>query len=595
MSKSLTRILKGLWVHISYQRRKQALLLLFLAILTSFAEIISLGAVLPFIGVLTQPDKVLAYPFVAEIARLFGIENGNDLVLPLTLTFALAAVLAGCMRLLLLWGTLNLGSMTGADLSIKVYKRTLYQPYMIHIQRSSSEVISGITQKVGMTTAALIALVTVITSLLLFVSILFTLIAVDPLVAILSFTSFGAAYGVVAWITRKKLVANSLITADEQTHVVKALQEGLGAIRDVLLDGTQNVYVDIYGKAVIRLRRAGAENSFINQAPRFAMETLGLVLISIFVLFLSDRSGGISGALPILAVIAFGAQRLLPLMQMLYGNWALLMGSKAVLIDVLDLLEQEMPGYTDVKSLQDVKSPPALSLKKSICFEDVSFSYGNDSNLVLNAVNFNVNKGSRVGIIGATGSGKSTMLDLLMGLLQPTQGSIKIDGTSINSSQERASWQHSVAHVPQSIFLSDATVAENIAFGIPVDKIDHNRVRDSAKRAQIAYFIESKPDGYDSFVGERGVRLSGGQRQRIGIARALYKNASVLVFDEATSALDDQTEQAVMRTIDELSADLTLFIIAHRLTTLRNCTQIIELESGIVSRMGSYQDLINIS
>ena len=187
------------------------------------------------------------------------------------------------------------------------------------------------------------------------------------------------------------------------------------------------------------------------------------------------------------------------------------------------------------------------------------------------------------------------MLDLLMGLLQPTQGSIKIDGTSINSSQERASWQHSVAHVPQSIFLSDATVAENIAFGIPVDKIDHNRVRDSAKRAQIAYFIESKPDGYDSFVGERGVRLSGGQRQRIGIARALYKNASVLVFDEATSALDDQTEQAVMRTIDELSADLTLFIIAHRLTTLRNCTQIIELESGIVSRMGSYQDLINIS
>ena len=581
-------VLKSLWDHISYKRRRQAALLLILAIFTSFAEIISLGAVLPFIGVLTQPDKVLAYPFVADIAHFFGIQNGNELVLPLTLAFALAAVLAGFMRLFLLWGTLNLGNVTGADLSIKVYKRTLYQPYMIHIQRSSSEVISGITQKVSMTTAALIALVTVITSLLLFASILFTLISVDPVVALLSFASFGAAYGIIAWITRKKLLANSFITANEQTNVVKALQEGLGAIRDVLLDGTQNVYVDIYGKAVIRLRRAGAENAFINQAPRFAMETLGLVLISLFVLFLSDRSGGISGALPILAMIAFGAQRLLPLMQMLYGNWALLMGSKAVLIDVLDLLEQEMPSYADVEPSS------ALSLKKSICFEDVSFSYDGDSNLVLNDVNFNVNKGSCIGIIGATGSGKSTALDLLMGLLHPTKGSIKIDGASINSYEERVSWQHSVAHVPQSIFLSDATVAENIAFGVSADKIDLNRVRDSAKRAQIADFIEGRPEGYDSLVGERGVRLSGGQRQRIGIARALYKNASVLVFDEATSALDDQTEQAVMRTIDELSGDLTLFIIAHRLTTLRNCTQIIELKSGIVSRMGSYQDLIDI-
>ncbi|MDA1239153.1 MAG: ATP-binding cassette domain-containing protein, partial [Proteobacteria bacterium] len=233
-------------------------------------------------------------------------------------------------------------------------------------------------------------------------------------------------------------------------------------------------------------------------------------------------------------------------------------------------------------------------LKKSICFEDVSFSYGGGSNLVLNGLNFNVKKGSCVGIIGTTGCGKSTALDILMGLLKPTKGFIKVDGTSIISTQERASWQRSVAHVPQSIFLSDATIAENIAFGIPSDKINHNRVRDSAKRAQIADFIESGSDGYDAFVGERGVRLSGGQRQRIGIARALYKNASVLVFDEATSALDDQTEQAVMSTIDDLSGDLTLFIIAHRLTTLRNCTQIIELKSGVVSRMGSYQDLIDI-
>ena len=587
MSKSITGILKSLWAHISIKRRRQAGWILALAIVASFAEIISLGAVLPFIGVITQPDKVLAYPFVGEIAHFFGIENGNELVLPLTLAFALAAVTAGTMRLLLLWGTLNLGSVTGADLSIEVYKRTLYQPYLVHIQRSSSEVISGITQKVEATTSALISLVTVITSLFLFVSILTTLIVADPIIAFLSAISFGSAYGIIAWVTRKKLSANSLITADGQSRVVKALQEGLGAIRDVLLDGTQNVYVDVYGKAVIKLRRASAENSFINQAPRFAMEALGLVLISLFVIFINDRSGSIAGALPILAMIAFGAQRLLPLLQTLYGNWALVAGSRAALNDVLNLLEQEMPSYANLESLG------ALRLEKSICFEDVSFSYGDDSNLVLNRLNFNVKKGSCVGIIGPTGSGKSTALDLLMGLLKPTRGLMKIDDVSIISNQERASWQRSVAHVPQSIFLSDASVAENIAFGIPADKIDYKRVRDSAKRAQIADFIESRLDGYNAFVGERGVRLSGGQRQRIGIARALYKNASVLVFDEATSALDDQTEQAVMRTIGDLSGELTLFIIAHRLTTLRDCTQIIELKSGVISRMGSFQDLID--
>ena len=588
MTESMLGILKNLWSHISHQRRRQFGLLVVLAILSSFAEIISLGAVLPFIGVLTQPDKILAYPFVAEIAQFLGVNNGSELVVPLSLGFALAALVAGFMRLLLVWGTLNLGNTTGADLSIEVYRRTLFQPYMVHIQRSSSEVISGITQKVGTATSVLISLVTVITSSLLFLSILVTLMLVDPIVAFVSAVIFGAAYGLIAWITRKKLVANSQVMADEQSRVVKALQEGLGAIRDVLLDGTQNVYVDFYGKAVVRLRRASAENAFINQAPRFAMETLGLVLIALFVIVLSDRSEGIAGAIPILATIAFGAQRLLPLMQMLYGNWALVVGSKAGLIDVLNLLEQDMPDFTSEKHVS------ALSLKKSICFKNVSFSYSTNPALVLKSLDFKVSKGSRVGIIGSTGSGKSTALDLLMGLLDPTEGVLEIDGKPINSSKQRASWQRSVAHVPQAIFLSDASIAENIAFGIPADKIDFNKIRDSAKKAQIADFIESRPEGYNAFVGERGVRLSGGQRQRIGIARALYKNVSVLVFDEATSALDDKTEQAVMSTIEGLSRDLTLFIIAHRLTTLKNCTQIIELKSGFVNRLGSYQDLIDV-
>ncbi len=588
MRESITEILSSFWSHISGQRRRQALLLMLLAVATSFAEVISLGAVVPFIGVLTQPDKVMAYPFVAEIAQLLNIESDREFILLLSFAFALAAIVAGVLRTLLLWGTLHLGNKTGADLSIEVYERTLYQPYMVHIKRSSSEVISGITQKIGTATAVLISLVTVITSLLLFLSILITLLLIDPEIAIFSAFSFGSAYAGVAWITRKKLFSNSLITASEQSKVVQALQEGLGAIRDILIDGTQSIYINNYGESVIRLRKASAQNVFINQAPRFAMETLGLVLISFFVIVLSGRSGGITDALPILAMIAFGAQRLLPLMQILYANWSLMSGSKAVLIDVLTLLEQDVPKYTSKEGCLD------LIFKESICFENVCFSYGVNSKPVLNGLSFSIEKGSSVGIIGSTGSGKSTALDLLMGLLVPTSGVVKIDGEAIISTDERVSWRRSVAHVPQSIFLSDATVAENIAFGVPKHAVDMNRVRDAARRAQIAHFIETETDGYSTFVGERGVRLSGGQRQRIGIARALYKNASVLVFDEATSALDDATEQAVMSTIDSLKGDLTLFLIAHRLTTLKNCNQIIEIKSGAVNRVGSYQDLIDI-
>ena len=252
--------------------------------------------------------------------------------------------------------------------------------------------------------------------------------------ALISAAVFGFAYGLIAMSARKKLLGNSQIMAYEQNRVVRALQEGLGAIRDVLLDGTQNVYVDIYGKAVIRLRRANAENSFISQAPRYALETLALLLISGFVIIISGRPDGLSNALPILALLALGAQRLLPIMQQLYGNWSVVKGSEAALIDVLDLLEQDRPDYTRTGSVQ------SLCLNESICLENLSFSYAKDQQLVLNGIEFNIPKGSRVGVIGGTGGGKSTMMDLLMGLLEPTEGVLKIDGKAITSDKERASW-----------------------------------------------------------------------------------------------------------------------------------------------------------
>jgi ATP-binding cassette subfamily B protein len=407
------------------------------------------------------------------------------------------------------------------------------------------------------------------------------------MVAVIAAGGFGSAYAAIALLTRRRLLQNSKCIAKEQTQVVKSLQEGLGAIRDVLLDGTQKIYCDVYGKAILQLQRANGENSFINQAPRYAMEALGMALVALFVLGLSSRSGGVAAALPVLAMLALGAQRLLPLMQQLYGNWSVVMGSRATLADVLALLDQALPPNADKPE------PEPLAFKDSIRIENLCFRYGSDGPWVLNGINLKISKGARIGFVGSTGSGKSTALDLVMGLLEPTHGQILVDGQPVSREHRRA-WQRTVAHVPQSIFLADASIAENIAFGIPQKQIDLDRVRRAAERARIAEFIESSSQGYGAMVGERGVRLSGGQRQRIGIARALYKQASVLVFDEATSALDTATEQSVMDAIEGLSEDLTIFIIAHRITTLSSCNLIVKLDSGKVTEQCSYADICNI-
>ena len=583
----LIALLAQLFRHISGRRRRQFVLLFGLTVVTSFAEVISLGAVLPFIGILTQPDHVFAHPSMAGLVKAVGFTSGAELVLPLTIGFAIAALVAGWLRLQLLWVSIRLGNATGADLSIEVYRRTLYQPYSVHVSRSSREIISGITQKVSTATSVLISVVAVVTSTILFAAILGSLLAIDPMVAVIAAGGFGSAYAAIALLTRRRLLQNSKCIAKEQTQVVKSLQEGLGAIRDVLLDGTQKIYCDVYGKAILQLQRANGENSFINQAPRYAMEALGMALVALFVLGLSSRSGGVAAALPVLAMLALGAQRLLPLMQQLYGNWSVVMGSRATLADVLALLDQALPPNADKPE------PEPLAFKDSIRIENLCFRYGSDGPWVLNGINLKISKGARIGFVGSTGSGKSTALDLVMGLLEPTHGQILVDGQPVSREHRRA-WQRTVAHVPQSIFLADASIAENIAFGIPQKQIDLDRVRRAAERARIAEFIESSSQGYGAMVGERGVRLSGGQRQRIGIARALYKQASVLVFDEATSALDTATEQSVMDAIEGLSEDLTIFIIAHRITTLSSCNLIVKLDSGKVTEQCSYADICNI-
>lgn len=567
------------------QRRKiQFVLLILLTLISSFAEIISLGAVIPFIGILTQPETVFSDPRLSWMIQTLEIASPVDMIFPLTIAFASAAFAAGVIRLILLWSSLKLGNFTGAELGTEIFKRTLFQPYDIHIARNSSEIISAITQKVATVTAVLISLVSVLTSSILGIAILLTIIVIEPLVAFVALVSFGAGYGLIAAITRQRLIKNGEEIAREQSNVVKSLQEGLGAIRDVLLDRTQAAYTSIYENSILKLQKAATENSFFNQAPRFAMESLGIILIALFALMLSNRPGGVGGALPVLGMLALGAQRLLPLMQQIYGNWSVLNGSKAALVDVLDLLEQEVlePGA------EQIRDP--IVFEDEINFNNVGFCYSSTSPFVLREINLKVRKGERIGLIGPTGCGKSTLMDLLMALLSPSEGEIKIDGRKLTSDNS-VSWQNTLAHVPQNIFLTDSSIAENIAFGISRHEIDMDRVRYCAEQARLDDYIQDISTGYDTLVGERGVRLSGGQKQRIGIARALYKQVSVLVLDEATSALDNDTEAAVMSAIENLSKELTIFIIAHRISTLANCDRIIQLKDGRITCENSYTEL----
>ena len=583
----ISDLLKQLWRHITTRRRWQFAILLFLMVLASFSEILSIGAILPFLAILTSPVRVFEHPLAQPIIDFMGITSAHELLLPLTVFFGVAALCAGVMRLLLLWASTRLSFATGADLSNDIYKRTLYQPYSVHVARNSSEVISGISTKANSVIyGVIVPVLSLISASIMLTAILIALLYVDPVIALVAFSGFGLIYIFIIRLTKKRLLIDSQCIARESTNVIKSLQEGLGGIRDVLIDGSQSIYCKTYRDADQPLRRAQGNNLFISQSPRYGMEALGMLLIATLAYALAQQEDGISKAIPVLGALALGAQRLLPVLQQAYASWANIAGSQSVLQDTLELLDQPLPNYSN----QSTFIP--LSFQKDISLKAVSFRYGPQTSLVLKDLTITLIKGSRVGFIGTTGSGKSTLLDVVMGLLQPTDGVLEVDGQVITLSNCR-SWQSHIAHVPQAIFLADSTIEENIAFGVPVDEINHERVRIAAKQAQISDIIETWPEQYQTFVGERGVRLSGGQRQRIGIARALYKQADVIIFDEATSALDNETEQAVMQAIESLGSELTILMIAHRLTTLKNCTQVIELNEGRIKTVGTYKEIVS--
>lgn len=562
-----------LWGHLSRKRKRQFWLLNVLMIFASISEVVSIGAVLPFISVITNPEKVYQHSLMQPIIGTLDLNSPDQLLLPITIGFMLVALLAGAIRLTLFYAMTRFSYATGADIGINVYKRTLYQEFMVHVARNSSEVINGVISKTGGAVGVIQAVLTIISSVILIISIVIALFAIDTSVALSVFFGFGIFYLLIVRFTHQKLKENSECIARQSTQRIKSLQEGLGGIRDVLLDNSQHFYCHLFQSADLPLRKASGDNQFIRFSPRYIMEVVGMIIIAGLAYAMSLQEEGQFSAIPVLGAFALGAQRLLPALQQTYSSYGSIRGSQASFYDVIDLLDQPLPYYVN-------QSPPLpMTFKKNIVLNDLRFRYSNETPWVINEMNLEIMKGERIGFVGTTGSGKSTLLDIIMGLLPPTEGKLLIDGKTISNGNLR-SWQIHIAHVPQNIYLSDSTIEENIAFGIQKDKINHNEVKKAAKQAQISGLIDGWEKQYQTVVGERGVRISGGQRQRIGIARALYKKANVLIFDEATSALDNETEQSVMEAIDCLGRDLTILIIAHRLSTLKGCDRIINLDDN---------------
>lgn len=586
IQKPIRHLLLELWFHINHRRRLQFGFLLFLMLTSAVAEVLSIGAVIPFLGALTKPEYIYYLPSIQPFVAFLKISGPEQLLLPLTIAFCVAAIVTGSMRLLMLWFSTRLCFAVGAELSLNIYRRTLYQPYIVHCSRNSSEVISGIANKTEVVIYVISMTLTLVSSAVILTMILIALLAINPLIAGLAFGGFGFIYLVIIGLTRKRLLLNSERISFESTNVIKSLQEGMGAIRDVLIDGSQEIYCEIYGRADYLLRRAQGSNSFIASSPRYVMESLGILLISFLAYLLSQDSNGVTSAIPFLGALALGAQRLLPVLQQAYAAWSGIRSGQAPMQSILNLLDQPLPDHIHTSNNQ------ILIFEESFRLKSVSFRYLDEAPYIFRDLNLVIPKGSRVGLIGPTGCGKSTLIDIIMGLLTPTSGVLEVDGKVIEPCDQPA-WQKHIAHVPQAIYLADASIEENIAFGIPKNKIDPLRVRRAAQQAQIAESIERWSMGYQTQVGERGVRLSGGQRQRIGIARALYKEADIIIFDEATSALDGETESSIMSAIEALSSSLTILIIAHRLTTLRKCNQLIKLGIGGIERIGTYNQIIN--
>jgi ATP-binding cassette subfamily B protein len=554
---------------LSPARQRQFLLTLGLMLLGAAAEMVTIGAALPFLALVADPHSALIPPRLLALLTALG----GSAVVGAALLLIAAALAAAAVRLALTWGSQRFVMATGHDMAAAVFGRMLRQPYAEQVRRNSSQTLAAVEKVQGVVFGLLQPAMQGLIGAFIALCVFALLLRIDARAAGLAAAAVVLAYVGVSLIVRPRLRRNSEALAGTMVERTRTVQEGLGGIRDIILDRSEPLFEAKFSALDRRYRRAQAATQFVAGAPRFVVEAAGLVAIALVTLAMSLEPGGVVKAIPVLGALALGAQRLLPLLQQAYYGWSLASGNYRAFRDVIDMMEAPVPS-------PQPEAPP-LDFERELAFEGVAFRYP-EGRFALEEVSFRIRAGEHVGIAGATGGGKSTLLDLLMGLLEPEQGAIRVDGRPLDAAT-RPAWQAGLAHVPQAIYLADDTIAANIAFPRKAEGMDEARLAEAVKAAQLDSFLAELPEGLDTYVGERGVRLSGGQRQRIGLARALYRRPRLLILDEATSALDEGTERAVLAALQGLRGDMTLVTVAHRATTLAACDRLIRVEGGRVS------------
>jgi len=589
---SLLKVVRRLWGHLTPRRRFQLFSLVVLMIISGLSELLTMGALVPFLMVLSDPQKLQGQLGAKIIIAVFHpVGRGDELVI-FGMALSLAVIASSCLRSLTLYVNGRIAGAIGHDLSVEAFSIVLRESYEVHANRNSSETISKLNSVEVLIAGVLQPLLLAITSSFLALTVSIALLVVQPGLALgIGFAS-AAIYGLVYRVSESHLREMNASQSRHMEKLLRVQQEGLGAIRDVIMGGHHDHLISIYRSSDKPLRTIAGDRGFLVGSPRYVIEAASITLLTGSAVILS-RLGGIATALPAIGFLVLALQRLLPAIQETYSSLTYARSNRYAIDAVLSLSHET--ALSSSKASVEASSSPSIQLvevlpfSKEIRFENVCYAYS-EARGVINDMSFVIEKGSRVGIVGSSGSGKSTIADLLMGLLTPRSGQILIDGVPLfaGAIDRRESWRQQIAHVPQMIFLLDASIQENIAFGVPGDVLDFERVKEAASLAMIHEFISSLPQGYSTKVGERGMQLSGGQRQRLGIARAIYHSAPVLILDEATSALDTSTESGVMQSLEGLSVDLTIVIIAHRISAIQGCSQIIEINEGRLVTSGSF-------
>ncbi|OYY65626.1 MAG: hypothetical protein B7Y51_02720 [Burkholderiales bacterium 28-67-8] len=570
--------------------RRRFFWLLLLSVVLAMLEIAGIGSIVPFIGALASTGDGPAHPYLVRLQHWSGYEQEHSFLVFLGSCVIAAMTLRNVFFAFSNWLVALFTALCRRNLATRLLECYLSRPYAYFLTRNTNELRRNVFEESAQVIeGVLIPFTRIASSSCVALAILTMLFITDPSAAATAFVTLGSAYALIYWYTGSRVDKLGQLGHGYRQQAHRVGSEAFGGIKDLKLLKREALFIDSYRSISERLTRVDMRRNAIGLIPRYAIETLAIAGVVMFILYTSRGGAALGQMLPVLALYLLAGYRLLPALQSIYTNLGYLRFNRVVLQTLHDDLADP------AQPVESRSTGETLGFEHAIDICDVSFAYPQAQAEALQGVSLRIDKNTSVAFVGTTGAGKTTLVDMLMGLLRPTSGSILIDGVSLTADNVGA-WQRNIGYVPQHIWLSDDSITRNIAFGVPDEDIDHEAVRAAATAASLHEFILTElGQGYDTVIGERGIRLSGGQRQRVGIARALYHRPSVLVLDEATSALDGATEKAIIEAVDTLSRKITVVLIAHRLNTVIDCDRIFVLERGCVVDDGDYASLLRDS